>query len=130
LVLVDVAGTVRPQSFDRDPNDELRVDERRNQRIVAYYRRRAVHPDPLRRFEVDEEHCNLRVVADVAHAEIHAIAVVAWEQKMSRIEEAEQALVAALVRAMRPAPRIDRRQQKEVARADERLILFGGMIAD
>ena len=91
-------------------DDELRVRISRRERIVERDGRDTVHPNAFRRFEVDEEDADSGVVADVAHAEIHAVAVVAREDEMPFVEKADESGGAALVRAMRPTPGVDRRQ--------------------
>ena len=60
-------------------------------------RRYALQPQAVRFFKVDEQHADLAGLADVAHGQEHAVAVVAGEQDGPAVDDFDKAGVAAFV---------------------------------
>ena len=83
----------------------------------------AVQPQPLLPVEVDEEQADARGLGDVPEREVHAVAVEARERDRLLVEHAHEARLAALVRALRRAVRVDRGEEEHVARLDERAVV-------
>jgi hypothetical protein len=83
----------------------------------------AVHAQPLRRAEIDEQHSDGPSRGDVAHGQIHAVAVVAREHERRRVQHAHESGIAAFVRAARLAAAIHRREEKQIEPLDEGAIV-------
>ena len=128
LVAVDVARAVDENFRDLDPHDHLRAMEcrqaRLHQRVVAADRGLAVHAHAMRRFEIDEQQADLAVAGDVAHRQIHAVAVQAGEGERAAVDHLHEAGIAALVRHGRVATVVYCAEEEEIARFDEALV-FG-----
>ena len=84
---------------------------------VPFTRRR------LPRFEVDEQHADVRIHARVAERQEHAVAVVVREHERGFVQHAHEARIAALVRTVRPAFVVRGREEEHVAALDELAIL-------
>src|SRR5688500_661026 len=79
LVAVDVARAVGKDLARLDAHDELSLRVRGAQRIVRVDARDAVEAHASTVLEVDEEHAHVRVLDQVPHREVHAVAVVIRE---------------------------------------------------
>ena len=79
--------------------------------------------DGRARDEVDEQHPDVRVLEQVAHRQVHAVAVVVRERDRVLVEHADEAGVAALVRALRPAVGVGGGEEEHVHPLDERAVV-------
>ena len=50
----------------------------------------AMRPEAKRFLEIDKQHADLRIARDVAHQQIHAVAVTARKQQRRRVENAHE----------------------------------------
>ncbi len=126
---MDVARAVDEDLVDGHPHEHLGAGELTQLRIVLKELGLAVHAQAMGRLEVDEEHPDLMVGADVTGGEKHAVAVVDGKDEGSGIDHAHEAGRAALVGAGREAARIDGTQEEHVAGFDEGLLLGGERVA-
>jgi hypothetical protein len=65
----------------------------------------------------------VRVGAEVAERQVHAVAVVAWKGERAIVEHPHEAGIAALVGALRSALGVSGRQEEHVHTLDERALL-------
>ena len=73
----------------------------------------------------------MRVDEQVAGRQVHAVAVVARKRERALVEHADEAGLAALVRALRPPLGVGGRDEDHVARLDERaVVLVDGLVHD
>ena len=100
---MDVARAVREDLGGAHADDELRLRVLREELVVLVDRRDAVQPQPLAAFEVDEEEPDVRVHERVPERQVHAVAVVAGEGDRPLVKDADEAGIAALVRALQPS---------------------------
>ena len=91
-----------------------------------------VDPHPVGLLEVHEQHADASVAGDVAHRQEHAVAVVARERQRGVVDDPHEAGGAALVRHRRVAAAVDRAEEEERPRRDERLrlVVEGGLHRD
>ena len=112
---MDVPRTVREDLGRLDPDDELRLGVLGEQRVVVATRGDAVQPDPPPPLEVDEQQTDVGVDEDVPGGQVHAVPVVRGEGDRPLVEDADEARVAALVRALRPSLGVRGRDEEHVA---------------
>src|SRR5215208_4491622 len=124
LVVVDVARAVREDLLGADADDELRLGVVGHERVVLVDRRDAVQAQALPNLEVDEQQADVTVDEHVAHREIHAVAVVARERNRPFVEDADEAGLAALVRAVGPPVGVGGSNEDHVAALDERAVVL------
>ena len=123
---MDVTRAVREHLRGSHANDERCAGHLGEERVVGVDGRDAVQAHAVRMFEVDEQHADVGVGADVPEREEHPVAVVHRERDRPFVDHTHEARVAALVRALRVPVGITRRKEEHVARLDERL----GVVVD
>jgi hypothetical protein len=116
---VDVATAVREDCPGSDPDDEQGSRVGVDQRVVVVDRRVTVEPQAGPVLEVDEEQPDGRVLREVAGGQEHPVAVVDREGDGRLVDHADEAGVAALVRALRLPRRVSRRDEEHVPGLDE-----------
>src|SRR5689334_8417820 len=95
---VDVARAVREHRAGAHMDRELRALPRH---VVADDRRAPLHAQPAAPLEVDEQQADLGIAGEVAHREVHPVAVVVRERQRAVVQHPHEAGVAALVGARR-----------------------------
>ena len=80
--------------------------------------------------ERDEEQADLGVDEHVARGDEHAVAVVARERERALVEHADEARLAALVRAVRAPVLVGGGEEEHVHRLDERAVAVVDEVAD
>ena len=96
----------------------------RHQRVRPRQTGRPLHAQPVRPVEGDEQQPHLRIGAEIAQRQVHAVAVVTRESERDRINDTYETWRAALIGHCRPAPRVDGGEEEHVAAFDE--ALFAG----
>src|SRR4051812_45180588 len=130
LVAVDVARAVRVDRPHPHPDDELGLRVVLAQRVLHVDARGAVESQAVAALDVDEEQAHCRVDQDVARGQVHAVAVVAGKGQRVRVQHTDEARLAALVGAGRPALGVGCREEEHVAVLDEPAVRLADGVAD
>jgi len=127
---VDVARAVREHLTRPHADHELRARPGRRQLVVRRDRRRPVEPQPPAALEREEQQADLGVDEQVPERQEHAVAVVAGERDRVLVQNAHEAGIPALVRAVRPALLVGRRDEQHVDALDERAVAVVDEVTD
>jgi hypothetical protein len=67
------------------------------QRIVVVDGSKVLQPQPVRLFEINEQHADVLISEQVAHRIEHAVAVIAGKSDGLAVEDADEAQIATLI---------------------------------
>ena len=115
LVLMDVTGAVGKSLCHGGAHHELCAWPVRQRGLVIDDGCGGLQPESTRSLHVDEQHADLCVGVDVAHREVHAIAVIAWELDGSFVDHPHEAHRPALIRHGWPTVGVDGREKEKIA---------------
>ena len=118
-VVVDVARAVRKHFGRAHAPEKLCLGEPVEQWIVVDVLCDPVQAKTFTLLEVDEEQPDVWVDERIPRGEEHPVAVVVRERNRVLVDDANEAGVAALVRALRPSLGVGRRDEDHVAALDE-----------
>ena len=127
---MDVAWAVGKYLARLDADDELSLGVVGHQRIVRVDARDAVEPHPIRVREADEEQPDVRVLPQISHRDVHAVPVVVGERDRLLVHDAHESGLAALVRAVRAALFVRRRDEEHVDVLDERRVVLADEVVE
>ena len=116
---MNVARAIRKDLGRADAHDELCLGIVGEQRVGVVDGCNTVQPHSLTAFEVDEEEADVLRRDEVPGRQVHPVAVIDREGDRRFVEHADEARLAALVRALRPPLLVGRRDEEHVAGLDE-----------
>jgi len=102
-----------------DAHDELCAWIRRHQCLILLDAGDTLNAKSPLRHKVNEQQPDIRILAEIAHGLVFAIAVVVWKSKRPLTQDAHETWITAFIRACRQSPMITGCQEEHIGTFNE-----------